>query len=430
MQSSDRPRFALRLGQGFRALRVRNYRYYWLGQLVSLTGTWMQTTAQSWLVVHDLTHTPQESATALGIVTTLQFLPITLLSLFGGVIADKLPKRRLLIGTQIIALLVAATFGGLVAAHRIQLWHVYVLACLSGLVNAFDNPARQSFAVELVERADLANAVALNSMLFNAARIIGPAIGGYMITLFGTAPALLFNAASFLAGIAALALMNPAEMFPARPVERGHILGQLRAGLSYAWRTPLVLVIMLVMAAVGTFGYNFSVSMPLIAEAILHTDAAGFGNLLALLGVGSLAAAVVSSYLPSPSVRRLLIAATCFSVVLLAVSQLRQFALTGGLLVLLGFCGITFATACNTLLQLNVRDDMRGRVMGIYMLLFAGSTPLGAVLITSLSVQIGVAMTLALCAVLCLLGVGGAWIYEERHLAEVQVAPEAPRAAR
>ncbi len=380
----------------------------------------MQTTVQSWLVLQ-LSHSPQ----ALGIVTTLQFLPITVLSLFGGVIADKLPKRRLLIGTQLVAMTTAAIFGLLVATHLIQLWHIYILAFCTGLVNAFDNPARQSFAVELVDRETLSNAVALNSMLFNAARIIGPAVGGYSMAFFGAAPALFFNAASFLAGIGALVLMNPSEMHPARRSERGNVLGQLRDGLVYSWRTPSVLLVMVVMAAIGTFGYNFSISLPLIADFVLKTDSGGFGTLLALMGVGSLIAAVMTAYLGRPSTRRLLIASAAFSVLLLAVARSHSFMLTGALLVVLGFCGITFATAANTLLQLNVRDDMRGRVMGLYMLLFAGSTPLGALIIGVLSARVGVENTLSICAGLCTLGaIAGTW-FQRRHPEEVERAGEA-----
>src|SRR6266545_2269684 len=235
------------LARGFRALRVRNYRLYWLGQLVSQTGSWMQTTAQAWLVLQ-LTHSPF----ALGLVTTLQFLPVMLLSLFGGVLADRVNRHRMIIMTQTAAMVVAAIFGALVGLGVIQLWHIYVLALLQGIVNAIDNPARQAFSVELVGREDVVNAVALNSMLFNSARIVGQALAGLLIAAVGIAPVLLANALSFVAVIAGLLLMNPAEFFAKPQRAEGPALERLREGLRYSWRTPDVLLVLLVVAAIGT----------------------------------------------------------------------------------------------------------------------------------------------------------------------------------
>jgi len=394
------------LARGFRALQVRNYRLYWIGQLISQTGSWMQTTAQAWLVLQ-ITQSPF----ALGLVTTLQFLPIMLLSLLGGAISDRWPKHRLILVTQTAALIQAAVFGALVATGAIQLWHVYVLASIQGVITAIDNPTRQAFAVELVGREHLVNAVALNSMLFNGARIIGPALAGLIIAKIGIAPTLFLNAISFVAVIVGLLMMDPSAFFNPPPAQRGSTGRNIVEGLAYVWRTPPVLLVMIIVAAIGTFGYNFSVVLPLLAGFVLHTDASGFGGLSAFLGVGSLVGALATAYTRTIKVRRLVIGAGCFGVLLGAVALSTNFALSGALLIALGFAGITFATSANSLLQLSVPDALRGRVMGLYMLLFAGTTPIGGFLIGTLSNAIGVSWTLLICAGLCLLGVGGALVY-------------------
>jgi MFS family permease len=408
---------ASRLGgltRGFRALQVRNYRLYWVGQLISQTGSWMQTTAQAWLVLQ-LTRSPF----ALGLVTTLQFLPIMLLSLLGGAISDRWPKHRLILLTQIAALVQAAIFGALVVTGAIQLWHVYVLAAIQGVITAIDNPTRQAFAVELVGREHLVNAVALNSMLFNGARIVGPALAGLIIAGFGNSltgigMVLLINAISFAAVIGGLLMMDPTTFFNPPPAQRGSTGRNILEGLAYVWRTPPVLLVMIIVAAIGTFGYNFSVVLPLLAGFVLHTDASGFGGLSAFLGVGSLVGALTTAYARQIGVRRLVIGSGCFGVLLGGVALSTNFALSGVLLIALGFAGITFATSANSLLQLTVPDALRGRVMGLYMLLFAGSTPIGGFLIGTFSNIIGVSWTLLACACLCLLGVGGALVYRWR----------------
>ncbi len=397
------------LSAGFRALAVRNYRLFWVGQLISLTGSWMQTTAQAWLVLQ-ITRSPL----ALGLVTTLQFLPIMLLSLVGGVITDHVPKQRLLLVTQIAALVQAAIFGMLVATGVIQLWHVYVLAAIQGVINAIDNPARQAFVPELTGREHMVNAVALNSMLFNGARIVGPALAGLVIARIGIAPTLYLNALSFVAVIWGLLRMNAHEFFAVPPKGEGPVGQRLVEGLRYVWHTPSVLAIMMVVAAIGTFGYNFSVVLPLLAGFVLHTSAEGFGGLSAFLGLGSLLAALMAAYARQITFGRLLAGSVAFSVLLAAVAFATNFALSAALLVALGFAGITFATTANSLLQLTVPDELRGRVMSLYILLFAGSTPIGGLLIGTLSDIVGVSWTLFLCAVLCAIGVAGAAVYRWR----------------
>ncbi|GAC1356271.1 MAG: MFS transporter [Herpetosiphon sp.] len=397
------------LRRGFKALEVRNYRLFWIGQLISLTGTWMQTTAQSWLVLQ-LTHSPL----ALGLVTALQFLPIMVLSLFGGVLIDRYSKQRILLATQSLALLQATIFGTLVALGMIQLWHVYVLAAFQGTINAIDNPTRQAFVPELSGRQYLTNAVALNSMLFNASRIVGPAAAGLMIGRYGIAPTLYVNAVSFVAVIAVLLMMDQGALFASRGQPDGPMLGRLVEGLAYVWGTPQVLMIMIVVASIGTFGYNFSVVLPLLAGFVLHTNATGFGGLSAFLGLGSLLAALVVAYARKITVQRLLLGSGMFSVLLAGVAFSTNFAVSAVLLVALGFAGITFATTANSLLQLTVPDELRGRVMSLYILLFAGTTPIGGLLIGTLAHVIGVSWTLLVSATLCLCGVLLATAYRWR----------------
>jgi MFS family permease len=409
-----RDRLFVGVKRGFHALQVRNYRLFWIGQMISQTGSWMQRTAQDWLVLQ-LTHSPF----ALGLVTALQFLPVLLLSLIGGVITDRWPKHRLVTITQVAALLQAAVFAALVATGLIQLWHVYVLATIQGIITAIDNPVRQSFVVELVGREHLINAVALNSMLFNGSRIVGPALAGIMIasasnTLNGISLVLAVNAISFVAVLVGLLMMRPSEFSNVPPVVAGNMGQRLVEGLVYVWHTPSVMLVMIVVAAIGTFGYNFSVVLPLLSGFVLHTDAAGFGALSAFLGFGSVVGAIATAYMRQVTVGRLMIGSTAFAILLGAVAISTNYALSGALLIALGFAGILFSTSANTLLQLNVPDALRGRVMSLYMLLFAGSTPIGGLLIGTLSDIIGVSETLLVCAALCLLGIGGAIVYRRR----------------
>ena len=404
-------RFSLgAITRGFSALAVRNYRLFWTGQLISLTGTWAQRTAQDWLVIQ-LTHSPFD----LGLVTAFQFLPITLLTLVGGVFIDRWPKHRLLLLTQTALLLQAVVFTTLVATGMIQIWHVYILAAVQGLINAIDNPTRQAFVPELVGRRHLVNAIALNSMLFNGARIVGPAAAGLLIANLGIPWALALNAASFIAVIGGLLLMDP-RTFEIRPrAASGPVGRRLLEGLRYVRHTPSVLLIMMLMAAIGTFGYNFSVVLPLVAGFLLKTSAAGFGGLSAFLGLGSLVAAVATAYARQVTPRRLMMGAATFSLLLGGVAASTNFVLTASLLVALGFAAIIFSTTANTLLQLTVPDELRGRVMSLYILLFAGTTPIGGFLIGTLSSMLGVSWALGICATLCLAGVSGALLYRQRH---------------
>ena len=395
-----------RIASGFHALRVRNFRLFVIGQGISLIGTWMQTTAQAWLVV-TLTNSPL----ALGLVTTLQFLPVMFLSLYGGVLADRLPKRRTLLVTQTLLMIQAGIFAILVATGMIQLWQVYVLAFCQGLVQAIDVPVRQSFFVEMVGREELPNAVALNSMTFNGARIIGPAIAGVLIAKIGIAPALALNAISFIAVIIGLAMMRASELHVVEKRPREPVLRQLREGIAYAWKTPQIRVVIITVAAIGTFGYNFTVTVPLVANFVLKTDAQGYGLLSAAFGAGALIAAIGTAYLKQQTLQRMLIGAALFSLALAIASLTTLFWLSLALFAGIGVTSIIFSTSSNTLMQLNTPDELRGRVLSLFVLLIGGTTPIGGFLTGALADRFGVPFALVFCAVACIIGVIAATIY-------------------
>ncbi len=405
----------------FRSLQNRNYRLYWCGQVVSLSGTWMQRIAQAWLVLQ-LTHSPL----ALGTVTTIQFTPILLFSLFGGVLADRVPKWRFLLLTQSVMAIQALVLAILISTGHIQLFHIYILAAILGVASALDGPTRQAFVIELVGREDLPNAVALNSTIFNASRILGPGIGGLLIAGVGVAGCFYLNALSFFGVIGGLLLMDPKRFFPARPMRDGTVLRQIGAGLRYAATTPDAALPLLLMGILGTFGYNFTVLLPLIGDEVLHSGAIGFGVLTAAMGVGSLLAALGVAYRGRATRRTLLIGAAGFSGLLFAVGLSRWWALTLPLLVALGVCSITFSATASTRLQLVAPGDMRGRIMSIYQLLFAGTTPFGSLIIGGLAERWGVQQATMLVAVICGLGVLLACAYLRRNVARL-LPDEAPR---
>lgn len=404
----------------FHAFRSYNYRLFWLGQLVSLTGTWMQTIGQSWLVLQ-LTGSPL----AVGIVTALQTLPILLFTLFGGVFADRVPKRKFLLLTQVISALQALVLGVLVYTGKVQLWEVYALALILGVINAFDNPTRQAFVVELVGREDLPNAVALNSSLFNAARIIGPAVGGVLIAVVGIATAFFLNAASFIAPIVALLLMRPEQFFNVPTPVRGNVFRQIGEGLSFVRHTVPAFIVVIIMAVLGTFGYNFSVTLPLIAEFVLHTSAAGFGLLTSFMGLGSLIGALLLANRSQATFPLLLGSSVLFAIFLAAVALSSVLPVTAVLLILLGFASISYTATSNTLLQLNAPDHLRGRVMSIYFLLFAGSTPIGGFITGWLANRIGVSETLLIEAAICFVGVLVGIRYYVAHREQIPAAQTA-----
>jgi len=367
----------------FSSLRIRNYRLYAAGQVISNTGTWMQRVAQDWLVL-ELTH---GSGTALGIATGLQFLPLLLFSLWGGAIADRYAKRRILMTTQAIMGGLALILGVLSLTGVVQIWHVYVLAFALGLVTVVDNPTRQTFAVEMVGRADMPNAIALNSAIFNLARILGPAVAGVVISLAGTPIAFVVNAGSYAAVLAGLALMRPAELRPVEPAPRAK--GQVREGLAYVKARPSLWMPMLLIFFVATFGMNFQVTTALMSREVFHTGAGAFGVASATFAAGALAGALLAARRRRPSAGLLVVTAAIFGVLEAVTALMPGYWPFLVLLVPTGLALLTFTTAANSATQLGTAPEMRGRVMGLYLLVFLGGTPLGAPLVGWVAEQFG-----------------------------------------
>jgi MFS family permease len=359
----------------FRSLRVRNYRLYASGQLVSLTGTWMQRVAQDWLVL-----TLTNSGTALGIVTALQFGPSLILGLWGGMLADRGDKRRLLLVTQSALAAVALLLGLLDVSGVVQYWHVLVLAFVLGLVSAVDTPVRQSFVVEMVGRDEITNAVAINSTIFNAGRVLGPAVAGVLINAVGTGWVFLANALSSVAVLTGLWLMRPDELFPAPHLERAR--GQLREGFRYVRQRADLSLAMVLVFIVGTFGLNFQISTALMAKQVFHRSASGYGLLSTALAIGACAGAVFATRRSTRPTQLFLVAAAgAFGVLEVAAAVMPGFLMTALLLVPTGMLMLTFTTAANSSVQLGVEPTMRGRVMALYLICFMGGTPLGAPMI-------------------------------------------------
>lgn len=365
---------ALRAGM-FASLWVRNYRFYATGNVVSLIGTWGQRVAQDWLVLELSGGSP----VALGIAVALQFGPMLLLSLWAGVLADRYDKRRLLIAGQVGMGVCALLLGLLDVGGVAQLWHVYLLCLVLGCFAAVDVPVRQSFAVEMVGREYLTNAVALNSMTFNLARIVGPAVAGLSIVVVGTGWVFLVNAASYGGVVLGLVLIDPAQLHRSPPVPRR--AGQLREGLGYVRRRADLVVLLTLVFFVATFGMSFHTMLPVVARNVFGKGADAYGLLATLLAVGTLAGATVAarrSGQGQPSRRLMLGAALAFGLLEVAVGLMPTYATFGLMLVPCGAAFLTFTTAANSTVQLSVDPTVRGRVMGLYILLFLGGNPISA----------------------------------------------------
>jgi MFS family permease len=348
----------------------RNFRLFFIGQGISVTGTWVQSVASAWLVLQ-LTH----SGVALGIQAALNFGPILILGAFGGLLADRRDKRSILITTQISFSVLAFAMFGLVAAGVVELWMVYLISLLRGLVTALDNPARQSFYAEMVGPDELTNAVSLNAAIMTGTRVVGPAIAGVLIATIDVAPCFLVDGVSYLAVIYGLWLMRPDELRRTRTEPRR---GQLREGFAYAWRTPELRDPLVWMAVLFTFSFNFSVLFPLFATEVFDGNAETFGLLLSVMGVGSLIGALVMARQRRPNPRRLALAAIAFGLASILVSGAPSLHWAIALLVPMGLLGMVFMITGNSTLQLTSRAEMRGRVMSLYGIVFLGSTPIGA----------------------------------------------------
>jgi MFS family permease len=399
----------------FRSLRVRNYRRYASANLVSNTGTWMQRIGQDWLVLQ-ISH---DSGVALGLITALQFGPSLLLSMYGGMLADRYAKRRLLMITQFFMGLLALALGVLVATDAVALWHVFVLAGALGVVSAIDVPVRQAFVSELVGPELLANAVSLNSTIFNGARLIGPSLAGLIIGAAGgnTAPAFFINAASFAVTLGALAGMRIDELRPSVPV--GREKGQLREGLTYTWAHPDLVLAMLLAFVLGTFGFNYQITIALMARQQFDLGAEAFGLLSTVFAVGSLSGALLSTRRSARPRQAFLIGSAAVFGVLTVIAGLMPSYLTFAvLLVPTGASALVFAVANNSFVQLGADPQFRGRVMALYFMCFMGGTPLGAPLVGWISEHLGAPWGLiaggAICALAALLA--GAWLARGRRV--------------
>jgi MFS family permease len=405
----------------FRSLRIRNYRLFFFGQLVSVSGTWMQQLAQDWLVLR-LTN----RSLPVGITTALQFAPVLVLGIWGGLIADRLDKRKLLLATQGAMAALALALGVLTATGVVRLWMIYLLALLLGVATSFDMPVRQSFVTEMVGLKELPNAVGLNSAVFNVGRIIGPAVAGVLIGIVGIAPAFLINAASYLAVMTSLWRMEPGKLYRSAPVERSR--GQVRDGVRYVLATPTLRWTILLMGFVATLGLNFRVALPLLSRFTYHGGPSLYGILASLMAAGSVVGALTAASRTKPSQRLLLWSIAGFGVSSLVMAALLDPVLAGIVLLPIGFFSIFWIATANTTVQLGSAPEMRGRVMSIYGLLLLGSTPIGALIIGWLSEHFGPRSSVLLAGGSSLLAAAVAWLVRPNRAERKRRTAEEPAA--
>ncbi len=382
-----------------RSFRHRNFRLFFAGQFVSLTGTWMQNVAEAWLV-YRLT----QSSAALGSVRFAALAPIFLLALVGGDWADRADRRRILLGTQTAAMLLAFALAALCLTGTVQVWHIVALATLLGITSALDVPTRQTFLSDMVPRDDLPNAIGLNSSMFHLARVVGPTAAGVVLAAVGEGWCFFLNGVSFLAVLASLAAMRVAP----RPVvlDRPPFLTRLREGLEYAWRTREIRQVLALIALGSLFGSSYLVLMPVFASDVLGSGAGGFGLLMTAAGAGSLAGALVLTLRKDPAGlwRLRSRSSLLFGAALVCFAQSSAFWLSAALLVPVGFGMILFMATSNTLLQTLAPDALRGRIMALFSMMFMGVAPFGALLAGFLAESLGAQTTVALCGAACLLG--------------------------
>ncbi len=357
----------------FASLKYFNYRIWFAAALVANVGTWIQRVAQDWLVLQELT---EGSGTAVGIVTGLQFVPVLFLSTYAGLIADRVDRRKLLMCTQGLLGVLALALGAMTLTGVVELWHVYIFAFLLGCVSAFDNPARQVFVSEMVPTDKLPNAVGLNSASFNAARLIGPGVAGLMIEVIGTGWAFMVNGVSFAATIVAMALMRKSELRATPKTSREK--GQIREGIRYVRNRTDIVIIMVVVSVVSTFGLNFQLTSALMATKEFGKGAGEYGILGSILAIGSLAGALMAARRQRPRVRLVVMAAFGFGIATGLLAMAPTYEAYALLSIPVGFCSLTMMTAANAAIQMSVEPQMRGRVMALYMIVFLGATPIGS----------------------------------------------------
>jgi MFS family permease len=394
----------LMLRQTFSALRHRNFRLFFSGQLVSLIGTWLQNTAQGWLV-YDMTH----SDWLLGVVTAVGSAPMLLFSIWGGSIADQHSKRNIVLWTQTCMMFLALVFASLVWSKHITTWEILVVAGLRGLTMAFDMPARQAFIVEMTSREDLMNAISLNSSMVNGARVIGPSIAGILIVRVGMAMCFFLDGLSYLAVIAGLLMMRLPKFV--KPQRSGSAMAHVLEGFSYVWGHRRMKTLLLLFAIVGVFGWSYSVLMPAFARDVLRTGAGGYGALLTANGLGALVGALTVASVGHRVSRRVLVfgGLWIFSAMLFLLAFTENFYVALVLLAIGGWGMLLFFSTTNTLLQTSASDKMRGRVMGIWALVFGGMMPVGGLEAGTLSHLFGVQWTVAIGAIVCALAALVTW---------------------
>jgi MFS family permease len=367
----------------FRSLQVRNYRIYFIGQLISVCGTWMQVIALGWLVLH----LSDDNGFAVGTVIALQFVPSLLFGMWGGVLADRFDKRKLLIASQAILATGAAALAVVTLTDTVQLWMVYVITFYNGMGQLIDVPTRQSFVSEMVGDEHLHNAIGLNSTLFQLGRIVGPALAGIFIELVGTGTCFLLNAVSFLAVIGALLMMNPRELHRSPPVARAK--GQVRQGLRYVWHTPALKSTLLLSLVVGTLAINFPVVLPLLAKVTFGGTAGTYSAMTLMMGAGAIGGALAVAARGRPTVSRVAVAALGFGLTICIASAAPTLGLFLAALTLVGLLQVTLLSTANTLVQTTAEAQMRGRVMAVWSVTILGSTPIGGPLVGWISQQFG-----------------------------------------
>jgi MFS family permease len=411
---------------GWRALRHRNYRLWFAGQAISVIGTWMQMVAQSWLVL-SLTNDPF----MLGLVAAAQYSPVLAFGLFGGLVADNLPKRRVLIGSQAAMMAAAFVLFFLTVTHLVEVWHVILVALGLGLTQAIDMPTRNSFSVEMVGRQDVANAVALNSALFNAARIIGPAVAGLTIGAFDISVAFLVNGLSFIGVLAALLLMRERELNSPPPMPRPAsvraAIGSLAEGLGYVRRTEIVLLAVVTIGLVSTFGMNWTVLIPSLARDVLGTDASGYGFLMSASGIGALLAALGIAFRGRHRPFLIGFGALVLGAFEMIIGASTTYVVSLMAMLVVGIGSVLLTATANATVQLNSPAQLRGRVMSVYMTIYVGATPIGSLIVGALASTIGTAFAVWFGGLLSAVAAGGALIWYRRIAARAAVAEASNR---
>lgn len=397
----------------------RNYRLFFVGQVISVTGTWMHRVAQAWLVL-----TLTKSPFAVGVLALAQFLPFTVFGLFSGVFVDRLNPRRIVIATQAIQMVLATIIAGIALAGIARPWHVYVIAALLGMTQVLDAPARQALTYEMVGRAELPNAVALNSSLFNASRIFGPAVAGVLIATVGVGICFALNAVSYVAVLGALLAMRSKDFFALQRQGRPPIFAGIREGLGYVRHRPRALVVLALVTTLSTFGFNFNVLLPVLAKHTLHSGSITFGILSAVFGAGAVIGALAAAALGRASMKILLAATGGFAVSELVLAPQHTIGAAAALLFVTGLCFTIWTSSSNTTLQLDAPDHLRGRIVGLYYYAFNGLVPIGGLLTGWLASRGGTVLSFYFAGTVGLVATAGAAAY--LYLREREPAEAAP----